>query len=357
MDNKTELTRRIDEAIMKIVKNKDKLTKSGEEEFKDLLNKHVDDLVTWESWIKEELKATNHKVKDLETACSIGKSCAYKYCKKIPFDRNNLIRIGVLLYGCDATKINQMLTQKAWANELYVKDKDDSIWLYLFQKYPKAFPDLEDIWKEYEICRKQMEKYIQESTLSVKNSGTLRLMEQLGYNADGIIVKKYQKTFEYFLREFVPEFQNAHKKLIKEIARCNTMARQKDSKLNSIRSFSYTKAQNADDASRPFYRWIKDLEKNKKIKRETILLYAIHMGLSEEKLDRLLKIGHFHPLYARNLIDATVKYVLRCQKENGESISSYGEFNRELMDVLLSKLKKLGIQQQEVERFSFYITG
>ncbi len=360
MGNKT---RRMNRAISEFFEDKEKDEKRVEaaDKFKDLLNKHADDLVTWESWINEELKATDHEVKDLMKACSIKESCAYEYCKKTPSDRNNLIRIGVLLYGCDVSKINQMLTQKAGVNELYAKDKNDFIWLYLFRKYHKAFPDLEDIWKEYKVCWKQMEKYIQESTLSERNERTVGLMAQLGYNSDGAIGQTCTKPFEYYLRIFVPEFQNAHKELMKEIDQWNEKAKRKDSKLNALRRFFYTKGENAgrnpDAAYRQFYRWIKELEKRKQIKRKTLLLYAIHMGLSEEELNHLLEIGHFHPLYARNLIDCAVIYVLRCQKEKSESISHYGDFNTELMDTLLSRLNKLGIQQQEVEKFSSFITG
>ena len=128
------------------------------ETFKELLRSHEEDLIIWERWFNSTLKETNHEVKDLKKACDIQLATAYKYTKQPPKDRYKLILIGVFFYESDLEKINQMLTDKAGVQELYIKDKEDFIWLFLFNKYKNKWPGIECIKDEFKACKDEMEK-------------------------------------------------------------------------------------------------------------------------------------------------------------------------------------------------------
>jgi hypothetical protein len=298
------------------------------------------------------LKETNHEVKDLKKACDIQLATAYKYTKQPPKDRYKLILIGVFFYESDLEKINQMLTDKAGVQELYIKDKEDFIWLFLFNKYKNKWPGIECIKDEFKACKDEMEKQINDDS-SKENEATAWMMEKIRFDGEN--------KFEDVLKDFAPQFKNAYTDLIALIKEYDKKkAPQRGSRLRRLCEFVFTNRIVRDEiaAYKQFYRWIyEDLAKNKKITRPIVLLFAIHMGLNQMELDQLLDAGHFSRLYSRNLIDATVILVLQAQQSKDEYIEDKGEFNITLADTLLRKLNSLGIQQHEIEKFSSFISG
>ena len=102
------------------------------EEFYEYLNKNKDEFKNWQQLMHEQEKKIPELKKRMRIHCNVDKATASKWLHTPPTKRNYVLVIALIM-NLDIEDSNHLLKRYAHFQELFPKDPDDIIWIFMIQ--------------------------------------------------------------------------------------------------------------------------------------------------------------------------------------------------------------------------------
>lgn len=288
----------IDLKPLKTVIFNDKLGKcEDDEDYEEIIRNNQEEFQTWKQYITEKVeqyrKAYGVAKGDIAKYCGVDKKTVRSCLREIPKKRESVIMLGVLL-GMDIDAINFMLANKARYHELYPKNAEDVVWMYLIEH---------KVWtKERRIpIMEVFEQYFQrfqclQSNIMPKERKSLKtqyLKSEIILNAD----------FDDAMMKVIPGMTKGYQQLIAYINKAL-----KRSEL-SIATLEYVGIGNSQ--RQKYYRALDGLRHEYIVpSRGFLMALGIHLGLEIEEIDHMLQLAGMRPVYSKEHAESRLRYYL-----------------------------------------------
>lgn len=230
--------------------------------------------------------------------CGVSRMAMSKWSKgAIPKRRETFMRIGMAL-GYDIDQINSLITGIGQYPKLYSKNPEDCICMFVVSNYEGA----ERIQKYIEILNIFKEE-IKGSTEVVDNVTTEKFDAKLAEVKD-------ESEMRLFLEDNLAMFSNAYKRFC--IYMSNFI------KWNYLRSDAYPFRPATVNELAEEQGWSSSLRQCVSAinqgrwypTRNKIISLGLHLSIQHEDIDDLLGYAHMEPLYAKNIFESVIIFIL-----------------------------------------------
>lgn len=291
----------------------------NKEDLKKLLKNNEDSFVTWGTIFRELMqRCYNPPMYRVAQYCGVSEATAKTWKDKIPTKREYIIAIGMFC-KLNLSEINRLLKRYAKFSELYPKNPEDAIYIFLInnnrpfseaKKYQSLFVDI--------IQNKEKRKLY-----GFSSKGT-------NYVRNELLQAHTEIEFESFMIENIDEFKGAYIKVAEYIdaylkargdVNINKLAKEQSEKVGRIYNNAYTKLKN--------YAIVP--------KRSVLLAMAINIGMPTEDIDQLLELAGMEKLCPKDRLECLVIYILEDLYINEPDNIPYEELRKSQNELLRNK--------------------
>ena len=277
-------------------------------EYNDLVQRYAQHYVSWSHHICQLMACYGVDEADLARGVGVAYNTIANFKKKIPTKRENVIKVAMYM-GLSVEETDELLTRWAKYSRLYAKNPEDAIWIYLLNKGGSQVPELmfRAYWNVYE---QELAKY-HAGDLGEKAAAcsTQFIHREIGRYAAESCTQEAERdlTYREMVRKHIPEYANAHKKLMAYLERQMNLMFGTDGSANELfRNNAYFHAQ--------YYDRMKELRREHKLPSRTFLIaLALHMNLEADEIDQLLELAGMAPLCAKDRVDSAIVFYLEEQ--------------------------------------------
>ena len=291
----------------------------NKEDLKKLLKNNEDSFVTWGTIFRELMqRCYNPPMYRVAQYCGVSEATAKTWKDKIPTKREYIIAIGMFC-KLNLSEINRLLKRYAKFSELYPKNPEDAIYIFLInnnrpfseaKKYQSLFVDI--------IQNKEKRKLY-----GFSSKGT-------NYVRNELLQAHTEIEFESFMIENIDEFKGAYIKVAEYIdaylkargdVNINKLAKEQSEKVGRLYNNAYTKLKN--------YAIVP--------KRSVLLAMAINIGMPTEDIDQLLELAGMEKLCPKDRLECLVIYILEDLYINEPDNIPYEELRKSQNELLRNK--------------------
>ena len=247
----------------------------------------------WSVKFNQILKENGYKKTEFAAMCNVSRVTVDKWCKgSIPKNRETFIKIG-LAAGYNLEQMDVFLNKYGQYPGLYSKDLDDCICMYVLKqmKGKEALEQYNHIRDE--ICV----DFKKETVKGAQNITTARFDAKLAEVNN-------QDALEEFITSNRAVFSLAYHRLYSAI--------KADIDANYVgdagSDYEFAQAQGWTSSLR---QTVSAIRQNKWIPtRNKIISLGLHLGMEREQIDNLLMLAHMQPLYAKNIFESVIIFIL-----------------------------------------------
>lgn len=291
----------------------------NKEDLFKLLQDNEDAFITWKTIFQELMqRCYNPPMHRLAQYCGVSEGTAKTWKSKVPTKRDYIIAIGMFC-RLDLGEINRLLKRYAKFSELYPKNPEDAIYIFLInnnrpfieaKKYQSLFIDI--IQKKE---KRRLYGFSSKGTNYVKNE---------------LLQARTESEFETFMLRNADEFKSAYIKVAEYLdaylkaqgnANINKFAKQQNEKVGRLYNNAYTKLKN--------YAIVP--------KRSVLLAMAINIGMTPEDIDQLLELAGMEKLCPKDRLECMVIYILEDLYINEPDNIPYEELRKSKNELLRNK--------------------
>lgn len=243
----------------------------------------------WAAKINEIIAESGFNKTQFADMTGVSRMSVNKWCNgAIPKNRETFLRIGMAA-GYNLEKMNQLLQRYGQYPELYSKNLDDCICMYVLgrnfgsetlSKYEYILSKIkENIVMADSDNGEYFTEYVNEKISEVKSEDEL---EQFIAENSQIFATTYHKFYAYVKMHIMVNYAAS----INELADMQEWS----SSLRQCVSAIMTK------------KWIPT--------RNKIISLGIHLSMDHDQIDEMLEIAHMEPLCAKNIFESVIMFIL-----------------------------------------------
>lgn len=247
----------------------------------------------WSIKFNQILQENGYKKTEFAAMCDVSRVTVDKWCKgAIPKNRETFIKIG-LAAGYNLEQMDVFLNKYGQYPGLYSKNLDDCVCMYVLKK-AKGKEALEQY---IDIRDKICADFKMEKSEESKNITTARFDAKLS-------AVDNQDELEEFIVSNRAVFSLAYRKLYSTIKASISENYQGEAGSD----YEFAEAQGWTSSLRQS---VSAIRQNKwKPTRNKIISLGLHLGLDQEQIDDLLMLAHMEPLYAKNIFESVIIFIL-----------------------------------------------
>lgn len=328
------LTERLIREVEKFEDNKDYL---------EFISRYVEDLVEWGKKYKELKLGKECTDNDISEYCGVNRGTVIGWKNKIPAKRSHVIGIG-MFFELDICKINKLLKRYSQYSELYAKDPEDIIYIYLIINR-KSFREYENYMEQYNEIVKSKDSG--ENGKVKKSIGTINLKDEL-------LTIQSDELFHDYIVDKYEYFKSQRESLYKFINDCLT---RQGYTLNTLDADGKLKGKFNQLVTKLKVRGIVP-------RREELLALGINAEMSIEEINTMLELAGMEVLCPKIILDCVLIYLLNdialkypssIYIEKEEALSKdYHEEDDEgkyISNILKENLNRIRLERDDVDRF------
>ena len=243
----------------------------------------------WKGKIAEIISETGCTKDQFSAKCGVTRQTVYKWCKgAIPRSRELFIRIG-LAAGYDLERMNQLLMRYGRYPALYSKSLTDCVCIYVLEHFKG-----EDLPEKYSEILNKISKYIIETAPGTEDVATKHFDEKLSEVGS-------EDELDVFIKENIAVFSMAYNSLYSSIL-ATISANYTDNEYELAESQGWSSS---------LRQCVSRINKNKwNPTRNKIISLGLHLSMDHDQIDELLEKAHMEPLYARNIFESIIMFIL-----------------------------------------------
>ena len=287
------------------------------DELKELIDNNLkEQSEMWKREFGKILKESNLTV--TEFAKKIGKSRQTVYnwtAGEIPKERETFIKAG-LLAGYDKDQMNRLLQRQGRFRGLYSKNIDDCVCMYVVDH---DYGD--DALKQYNEIKDRIFKEVEGEGEDIKTELFDRKVSEIASEDElekfikesgAVFATEYNKLYSFILMDIEANFEAENINELASIWNCSS----------SLKKSLY------------------EIRKKKwKPIRDKVISIGMHMLYKRKEIDDLLKMAHMEPLYAKNIFDSVIIFILEDASlqnllNKGNNDSTMDDFYDYVRDIL-----------------------
>ena len=291
---------------------------SKEDLFK-LLQDNEDAFITWKTIFQELMQRYyNPPTYRLAQYCGVSEGTAKTWKSKIPTKREYVIAIGMFC-RLNLGEINRLLKRYAKFSELYPKNPEDAIYIFLINNN-RPFSEA----KKYQVLFVDIIQNKEKRRLyGFSSKGT-------NYVKNELLQARTESEFETFMLRNADEFKSAYIRVAEYLdaylkaqgnANINKLAKQRNEKVGRLYNNAYTKLKN--------YALVPQ--------RSVLLAMAINIGMTPEDIDQLLELAGMEQLCPKDRLECMVIYILEDLYINEPDNIPYDELRKSKNELLRNK--------------------
>ena len=240
--------------------------------------------------IHQELQCSQS---EFERISGFSRQTIIKWCNgSVPKSREHFIRIG-LAAGYDIEQMNDFLQKYGRYPELYPKTPEDCVCMYVIQKYRGR----QAVAKYNELVGRLKRDTGKKVATRVPDDAKA-MEEQIGSLAS-------DEELQQFMEENTQVFATAYRKL--NIYITKLLEERTEKRLSNT-----AKMGDEQEWSSSLRQCISAIRNGKWYPtRDKVISIGLHFGLTREQVDRLLEMAGMRPLYAKNVFECVVIFILK----------------------------------------------
>ena len=291
----------------------------NKEDLLKLLQDNEDVFITWKTIFQELMqRCYNPPMYRLAQYCGVSEATAKTWKNKIPTKREYIIAIGMFC-RLDLGEINRLLKRYAKFSELYPKNPEDAIYIFLINNN-RPFSEAKKYQSLFVNIIKNKEK---RKLYEFSSKGT-------NYVKNELLKARTESEFESFMLGNIDEFKGAYIKVAEYIdaymkaqgnVNINKLAKERNEKVGRLYNNAYTKLKN--------YAIVP--------KRSVLLAMAINIGMTAEDIDQLLELAGMEKLCPKDRLECLVIYILEDLYINEPDNIPYEELRKSQNELLRNK--------------------
>ena len=258
---------------------------------------------TWKKAINQIIGDTKLSQGQFAELCGVSRQTVNGWCQgKIPKSREHFIRIGLAAH-MNIDEINRLLTKHGRYTKLYDKDLNDCICRFVLTHDLEGEPV-----HLYEEIKERITSFEKRSGF---NQG---FANDTQYYSEKLGRGKTVDELESFVKEHSEAFSSSYRRFctfIKMVLEDNEFL--KDNVLMDMAI-----SQGWSPSLQKFTHAICDLNQrdNLIITRNKVISLCIHIGFELDTINEVLEMAHFAPLYAKNIFESIIIYVVSSRDIN-----------------------------------------
>lgn len=291
----------------------------NKEDLSNLLQDNEKSFITWETIFRELMhRCYNPPMYRLAQYCGVSEATAKTWKNKIPTKREYIIAIGMFC-RLNQSEINRLLKRYAKFSELYPKNPEDAIYIFLINNN-RPFSEAKKYQSLFVNIIKNKEK---RKLYEFSSKGT-------NYVKNELLKARTESEFESFMLGNIDEFKGAYIKVAEYIdaymkaqgnVNINKLAKERNEKVGRLYNNAYTKLKN--------YAIVP--------KRSVLLAMAINIGMTAEDIDQLLELAGMEKLCPKDRLECLVIYILEDLYINEPDNIPYEELRKSQNELLRNK--------------------
>lgn len=296
----------------------------------EYIRHNSDSFINWKKFINHLVEVNGGKYTRFAQQTGFSKNTIKKWCieGKKPQNRDDFIKIA---FGVNMSleETNVLLQKYGSYAELYPKDLNDAIIIYLLNRRQSDFDNSQFSYASIELWTNRLASIREEIIQSQKrrieqilNSSTVQTT--LAFHTIKAIDN--DKDFETFILQNKSVFFSTYDKLICFIDDFTGMQKEKHSQLHDEDEPGYSLHALAQQKglNKTLENAISMLKQNRILpKRHQLITLGVLLNMTEQDINLMLNLANMLPLYPRDQIDALMIYLLsKAVEENPELESS-----------------------------------
>lgn len=263
-----------------------------EDDYYKIMKEYHGSLSRWEEFVVPQIREKQLKINDISECCGVDRKTAAGFLKNPPTKRKNVIALGILLEK-SLGDVNYMLSHEAGSYQLYPKNAEDAIWIYMIQHKTWKKGCGQSVKEMFEVYKKKYQKLCKEYIEKPLSQGTEVILEK-------IVAMDH---FEQLMGEIIPEMTAGYRRLIAYIEEMTEKSGL------SVASFCY---QGDPGARRQmYYRELRKLKNDCEVpSRMFLIALGIHLGLTVPGINHMLQEAGMIPLYSKNSLESRLIFYL-----------------------------------------------
>ncbi|MBR4342922.1 MAG: hypothetical protein IKP88_09510 [Lachnospiraceae bacterium] len=290
----------------------------------------------WQQKINEIINNTGYTKTHFAELCNTSRVTVDKWCKgSIPKRRDIFLTIG-LAANYDLEEMNLFLQRYGQYPELYSKSLEDCVCIFVIKNYNE-----DRVQKYREILERIKKNIIRSDESDNADVGTVEFRDKL-FNV------KDEDELDRFITDNSAIFSKAYYNLYTHVK----MSIEVNS--NSSSAFEMAEAQGWSSSLRQCVSKI--YQRKWYPTRNKIISLGLHLGMDHEEIDEMLGEAHMEPLYAKNIFESIIIYILEdAGLNNLLGMEADNDDPDAFLKFALKKMKELDIP--EVDDFISEISG
>ncbi len=291
----------------------------------------------WEKKINSILQEKNLSQGRMADMCGISRQSVNGWCKgKIPKNRETFLRIG-LAVGYSEQEMDQLLQRYGHYSGLYSKSMDDCVALYVI-RHGESLSGVERILLYDEILQR-----IHEKIFHLQAGGEAEIITTRRFD-EALAGVKNEAELEHFIKENIAVFAGAYHRLYSYIE-MHIQSNYMD--FTDVRSIS--EIAQIQGWSSSLRNAVSEIRQAKWIpNRNKIISLGLHLCMNRDQVDEMLELAHMEPLYAKNIFETVIMFILIDAELNDVTDQESGYYHPdELCDYAREILDELGLPETE----------
>lgn len=280
------------------------------EEYERLLREHQSLYAQWQAHINPLVDGCGLSHEQLAEGCGVSVRSVRSYLKKIPARREIVIMLAMMM-KLSVEETNDLLMRWAKFQQLYSRNPNDAIWIYLLRKGGSDHP--RDLFQSYKA---EYERIREERLGAGRHSNGMPMDTEFFY---GKIVDRAQQSVHQFrdevddgFRELMKENMNAfdqgYQKLLCYIDGFFYDAEARDNRrIRSGLPVAGSLFREGEDWKKAYYSKVRALEKRQTMPcRSFLITLGLRLEMNTDQINRLLDLAGMGPLCPKDKLDGSV---------------------------------------------------
>ena len=265
-----------------------------QEEYEQLVQEHQKLYTGWSDKIRPLMIDKGLTAAQVAQGCEVSESTAASFVRKIPAKRENVIMLALML-GLDLPQTNHLLTRWAKFQELYAKNPEDAIWIYLLRKGSTQTP-AQDFQRYFDRYQELYQAYCDEQAPKDKDD-TMKTHFAL----HKLLTVQDDQEFMQQMQALIPSFEQGYQQLIDYV----------DQVMEGLGENLNTLFENNPSCRSRYYTQWRNLRKKRKLpSREYLVALGLHLQLSSDQINHLLHLAGMGPLCPKDRLEGAIVFYL-----------------------------------------------
>ena len=261
----------------------------------------------WAQKVNEIICENGYTKKEFSELCKVSRVTVDKCCKgSIPKNRENFLRIG-LAANYDLDKMNQLLQRYGQYPALYPKSLEDCACIFVIENHFGTD-------KYFYILNRIKENIIRDETAEAEDVSTMKFHKKLSEVKD-------EDSLEQFITSNIAIFSSAYHKFYAYVKMFIEANYQRD--LSSVYDMAVVQGWSSS-----LRQCVSAIRQNKWYPtRNKIISLGLHLSMDHEQVDKMLELAHMEPLYAKNIFESVIIFILDTASLNNIFDTESDEFD------------------------------